>query len=192
MNLTRNTFSKGALAAAIVAAMATFAFDAVAQSQPIRNVVLVHGAFADGSGWRGVYDELKGRGFQVTIVQNPLTSLDDDVAATKRALDRQNAPRFWSGTHRAARSSPKRVSMPRWRGLSMSRRFRLMPEKRRRSNMMVSRPHPSSSSTRRQMGSASSAWTSSSLASPMTRAMQTPRSCGTSRPRSTCRPSAQS
>ncbi len=55
----------------------------------VRNVVLVHGAFADGSGWRGVYDDLIARGYRVTIVQNPLTSLADDVAATRRALARQ-------------------------------------------------------------------------------------------------------
>src|SRR6476620_11367032 len=55
----------------------------------IQNIVLVHGAFADGSGWRRVYDDLTARGFRVTIVQNPLTSLADDVAATTRALDRQ-------------------------------------------------------------------------------------------------------
>ena len=52
--------------------------------QEIKNVVLVHGAFADGSGWRGVYDDLTARGFKVTIVQNPLTSLEDDVAACVR------------------------------------------------------------------------------------------------------------
>lgn len=68
-----------------------------------KNVVLVHGAFADGSGWRGVYDELTRRGYRVTIVQNPLTSLDDDVAATRRALDRQDGPTIlvghsWGGT----------------------------------------------------------------------------------------------
>ena len=66
-------------------------------------MVLVHGAFADGSGWRGVYDELTQRGYRVTIVQNPLTSLADDVAATKRALDRQDGPTIlvghsWGGT----------------------------------------------------------------------------------------------
>jgi pimeloyl-ACP methyl ester carboxylesterase len=68
-----------------------------------KNVVLVHGAFADGSGWRGVYDELTSRGYRVTIVQNPLTSLADDVAATTRALDRQDGPAVlvghsWGGT----------------------------------------------------------------------------------------------
>ena len=70
---------------------------------PVKNVVLVHGAFADGSGWRGVYDELTARGYRVTIVQNPLTSLADDVAATRRALDRQDGPAIlvghsWGGT----------------------------------------------------------------------------------------------
>lgn len=57
-----------------------------------RNVVLVHGAFADGSGWRGVYDNLTARGYRVSIVQNPLTSFADDVAATRRVLDRQDGP----------------------------------------------------------------------------------------------------
>ena len=72
-------------------------------AQPAKNVVLVHGAFADGSGWRGVYDLLTARGYRVTIVQNPLTSLEDDVAATKRALERQDGPTIlvghsWGGT----------------------------------------------------------------------------------------------
>ena len=70
---------------------------------PVTNVVLVHGAFADGAGWRGVYDNLTARGYRVSIVQNPLTSLEDDVAATKRVLDLQNGPAIlvghsWGGT----------------------------------------------------------------------------------------------
>lgn len=72
-------------------------------AQEIKNVVLVHGAFADGSGWRGVYDNLTGRGYRVTIVQNPLTSLEDDVSATTRVLDLQDGPTIlvghsWGGT----------------------------------------------------------------------------------------------
>ena len=63
---------------------------AIPTTQTVRNVVLVHGAFADGSGWRGVYDDLTARGYRVTIVQNPLTSLADDVAATRRAIARQD------------------------------------------------------------------------------------------------------
>ncbi|MDH5834819.1 alpha/beta fold hydrolase [Luteimonas kalidii] len=72
-------------------------------AEPVRNIVLVHGAFADGSGWRGVYDDLTARGYRVSIVQNPLTSLADDVAATRRVLDRQDGPAIlvghsWGGT----------------------------------------------------------------------------------------------
>jgi pimeloyl-ACP methyl ester carboxylesterase len=55
----------------------------------IKNVVLVHGAFVDGSGWKPVYDILVRDGYSVTVVQDPLTSLAEDVAATKRVLDRQ-------------------------------------------------------------------------------------------------------
>lgn len=70
---------------------------------PITNVVLVHGAFADGSGWRGVHERLTDRGYRVTVVQNPLTSLQDDVAATNRVLDLQDGPTVlvghsWGGT----------------------------------------------------------------------------------------------
>lgn len=59
---------------------------------PVKNVVLVHGAFVDGSGWRPVYDILKRDGYHVSLVQEPLTSLADDVAATKRVLALQDGP----------------------------------------------------------------------------------------------------
>jgi pimeloyl-ACP methyl ester carboxylesterase len=62
-----------------------------------RNVVLVHGAFADGSGWRRVYNDLTSRGYRVTIAQIPLTSLEDDVAATMRVLDIQDGPTILVG-----------------------------------------------------------------------------------------------
>ncbi len=75
----------------------------IPQNQNVRDVVLVHGAFVDGSGWRGVYDDLTARGYRVSIVQNPLTSLEDDVAATERVLSRLNGPAIlvghsWGGT----------------------------------------------------------------------------------------------
>ena len=54
--------------------------------------MLVHGGFVDGSGWEGVYEILKKDGYNVSIVQNPTTSLADDVVATKRALAAQNGP----------------------------------------------------------------------------------------------------
>lgn len=59
---------------------------------PIRNVVLVHGGFVDGSGWEGVYSMLKRGGFQVSVVQNPTISLEDDVAVTKRVLNGLDGP----------------------------------------------------------------------------------------------------
>ena len=59
---------------------------------PIKNIVLVHGAWADGSGWKGVYDILVNDGFNVSIVQEPETSFKEDVAATKRALAQQDGP----------------------------------------------------------------------------------------------------
>lgn len=65
--------------------------------ETIKNVVLVHGAFADGSGYKGLYQELTKEGYNVTVVQNPLTSLEDDVAATKLALDKQNGPVILAG-----------------------------------------------------------------------------------------------
>jgi pimeloyl-ACP methyl ester carboxylesterase len=63
-----------------------------AQKSPVRNVVLVHGAWADGSGWRGVYDILVKDGYNVSIVQEPETTFQEDVAATKRVLALQGGP----------------------------------------------------------------------------------------------------
>jgi pimeloyl-ACP methyl ester carboxylesterase len=56
------------------------------------NIVLVHGAWADGSGWEGVYKALRKEGFSVSVVQNPTISLADDVLATRRVLATQNGP----------------------------------------------------------------------------------------------------
>ena len=58
----------------------------------VRNIVLVHGAWADGSGWKGVYDILVKDGYNVSIVQEPETSFKEDVAATKRTLALQDGP----------------------------------------------------------------------------------------------------
>jgi pimeloyl-ACP methyl ester carboxylesterase len=63
-----------------------------AQKAEVKNVVLVHGAWADGSGWRGVYDILIRDGFNVSIVQEPETSFQDDVTAVKRILALQDGP----------------------------------------------------------------------------------------------------
>jgi pimeloyl-ACP methyl ester carboxylesterase len=63
-----------------------------AQAAPINNIVLVHGAWVDGSGWKPVYEILARDGYHVSVVQEPLTSLRDDVAATRRILDLQPGP----------------------------------------------------------------------------------------------------
>src|SRR5437867_7024718 len=63
----------------------------------VKNVVLVHGGFVDGSGWEGVYKILKKDGYNVSIVQNPTISLEDDVAATKRILAAQDGPAILVG-----------------------------------------------------------------------------------------------
>ena len=68
------------------------ALSAQSEEHGIRNIVLVHGAWADGSGWRGVYDILIKDGYNVSIVQEPETSFQDDVAATKRILALQDGP----------------------------------------------------------------------------------------------------
>jgi pimeloyl-ACP methyl ester carboxylesterase len=82
-------------AAAAVALLSSVA--APARAEPVKNIVLVHGAFADGSGWRRVVDILSKDGYTVSVAQEPLTSLADDVAATKRVLDLQQGPTILVG-----------------------------------------------------------------------------------------------
>lgn len=94
---------KSSLFTAFVLLLSLFSVSSFAQKKTAKNIVLVHGAFVDGSGWKKVYDILAKKGYNVTIVQYPLTSLADDVAATKRILDRQDGPTVlvghsWGGT----------------------------------------------------------------------------------------------
>lgn len=70
---------------------------APAWAEPVKNIVIVHGAFADGSGWQRVAAILGKDGYAVSVVQEPLTSLADDVAATKRVLDLQQGPSLLVG-----------------------------------------------------------------------------------------------
>jgi pimeloyl-ACP methyl ester carboxylesterase len=85
------------VAAAAAAVALLSAAVAPVRAEPVKNVVLVHGAFADGSGWRRVADILGKDGYTVSVVQEPLTSLADDVAATKRVLDLQQGPTLLVG-----------------------------------------------------------------------------------------------
>jgi len=88
------------LASAAVLGLVGEAGGGAAQAAPaaaIKNVVLVHGGFVDGSGWQGVYDILSKDGYKVTIVQNPTISLADDVALTRRAISAQDGPAILVG-----------------------------------------------------------------------------------------------
>lgn len=80
-----------AASAAILVAVCAPGVGAAA-AEPVKNIVLVHGAFADGSSWAKVIAILQAKGYNVTAVQNPLTSLADDVATTQRALASQKGP----------------------------------------------------------------------------------------------------
>jgi pimeloyl-ACP methyl ester carboxylesterase len=93
----------------ISACIITFWFCSIAMlsfgqvSPVVKNIVIVHGAFTDASGWEAVYKILTKDGYHVILVQNPLTSLDDDVAATTRALDKHDGPvvlvgHSWAGS----------------------------------------------------------------------------------------------
>jgi pimeloyl-ACP methyl ester carboxylesterase len=88
---TRITYS----VLAITTMMFSIGGDLMAQtnaSKAVKNILLVHGGFVDGSGWQGVYKALKKDGYSVTVVQNSTTSLADDVATTKRAIATQDGP----------------------------------------------------------------------------------------------------
>ena len=83
--------------ATALATLLVLAGPLTARAEPVRNVVLVHGAWVDGSGWRAVHDILVGKGFHVTEVQEPETSFAADVAATRRILDQQDGPTLLVG-----------------------------------------------------------------------------------------------
>src|SRR6184192_1059439 len=100
------TYRTALIAIAGFLVTAVFHTGAVAQTkspQGVRNIVIVHGAWADGSSWSKVIPLLEAKGLHVVAVQNPLTSLADDVAATQRAIDAQKGPvilvgHSWGGT----------------------------------------------------------------------------------------------
>lgn len=99
MMIDRRTFSMAALAAGTAAALAPARSLAQSMLAPVkaRNIVLVHGLFADGSSWSEVIGRLQDRGLNVTSVQNPLTTLEDAVAEARRVLDRQDGPTVLAG-----------------------------------------------------------------------------------------------
>src|SRR4029077_8120394 len=92
MMMNRRTFSTALLTGAAASLISTRGTAANATPEKARNVVLVHGLFADGSSWSEVIPRLQAAGLNVTSVQNPLTTLPEAVASAERVLARQDGP----------------------------------------------------------------------------------------------------
>jgi pimeloyl-ACP methyl ester carboxylesterase len=94
-----NIFKKSFLSTAFIAAGLALGVSqaSAAQATPVKNIVLVHGAFVNGSGWKPVYDILVKDGYHVSIAEHPLTSFGDDVTAVKRIVDAQDGPTILVG-----------------------------------------------------------------------------------------------
>jgi len=92
VTMNRRTFSAALVAGAAASVISSRSFAATATPTKARNVVLVHGLFADGSCWSEVIARLQAAGLNATSVQNPLTTLPDAVAAAQRVLARQDGP----------------------------------------------------------------------------------------------------
>jgi len=90
--MRQEVFAGTLLGVALLFGSAEVVLAQASQPEGVRNVVLVHGGFVDGSGWEAVYRILSKNGYSVAVVQNPTISLADDVAATKRVLAAQSGP----------------------------------------------------------------------------------------------------
>jgi pimeloyl-ACP methyl ester carboxylesterase len=106
---------KSKVVTGVLALASTFGAGFIQAKDTTPSVVIVHGAFADGSDWAKVVPLLQAKGLAVSVVQNPLTSLADDVAATQRALDNQTGPvvlvgHSWGGTVITEAGRDKKVS----------------------------------------------------------------------------------
>jgi pimeloyl-ACP methyl ester carboxylesterase len=103
-------------------------------------VVLIHGGFVDGSGWRGVYDRLRAKGHRVAVVQNPTVSLAGDVVATKRVLDDLDGPAVLVGHSYGGVVITETGSDPRVAGLVYIAAF--APDKGESVNTLIANPPP--------------------------------------------------
>jgi pimeloyl-ACP methyl ester carboxylesterase len=106
----------------------------------INNIVLVHGGFVDGAGWRGVYDILKKDGFEVSIVQNPTISLAGDVGATKLIVDSQPGPVILVGHSYGGAIITEAGTHPKVAGLVYVTAF--APDKGESVNSLIANPPP--------------------------------------------------
>lgn len=91
---TRHLFRKsgGKLVILVIAILVLGGDRLCAQGSGVKNILLIHGTFADGSGWQGVFALLTAKGYNVTVVQNPCSSLAEDITAVQRAMDRETGP----------------------------------------------------------------------------------------------------
>src|ERR1700754_2750346 len=92
-----STKGKSLLLSAAIMLGATVVSSQAAAATPVKNIVLVHGAWVNGSGWRPVYDILVKDGYHVSVAEHPLTSFNDDVTAVKRIVDMQDGPTILVG-----------------------------------------------------------------------------------------------
>ncbi|HJZ73164.1 MAG TPA: alpha/beta hydrolase [Vicinamibacterales bacterium] len=106
----------------------------------VKNVVLVHGGFVDGSGWQGVYETLKKDGYAVSIVQNPTISLADDVAVTRRTLDAQDGPAILVGHSYGGVVITEAATHPKVAGLVYIAAF--APDKGESVSALIQNPPP--------------------------------------------------
>ena len=106
----------------------------------ISNIVLVHGGFVDGAGWRGVYDILKKDGFNVSIVQNPTITLAGDVSATKLVIDSQPGPVILVGHSYGGVVITEAGTDPKVAGLVYITAF--APDKGESVNTLIANPPP--------------------------------------------------
>ena len=136
--------------------------------QDVKNIVLVHGGFVDGSGWQGVYDHLTADGYRVAVVQNPTLSLAGDVAATHLILDGLDGPAVLVGHSYGGAVITEAGNHPNVAALVYITAF--APDKGESVNSLIADPPPgapqSRRSCRRGTGSCSSTGTSSRPRSP--------------------------
>src|SRR5277367_6255215 len=130
--------TKNTLAVTAVLALSTIAAQAADAS--VKNVVLVHGGFVDGSGWSQVYRGLRKDGYNVAIVQNPTTSLADDVAATKLAISQQSGTVILVGHSYGGVVITEAGNDPKVKGLVYIAAF--APDKGESTQTLIAKPLP--------------------------------------------------
>lgn len=128
---------------ASAAALGVLAGSSPVQAAPagaVKNIVLVHGGFVDGSGWEQVYDILTKDGYKVSVVQNPTTTLADDVAVTRRTLAAQDGPAILVGHSYGGVVITEAGSDPKVKGLVYVAAF--APDKGESVSSLISNPPP--------------------------------------------------